>query len=77
MKKANITDINKVSASQTANAYFQQYQQNEETISQFGYQDLPASVYEQLMTEHEFKARKQATKNISGKDKRTQFVEIN
>jgi hypothetical protein len=77
MKKANITDIKQIPSSPNANKYYQEYLQNEEMIARFGYQDLPVSVYDELMTEHEFKGRKQAAKNISGKEKRNQFVEIN
>jgi hypothetical protein len=75
MRSANITDISMIATSSKGNEYYKQYLENERVIAQLGYQDFPVSVYEKLMSEHEFKGRKQVEKNISGKEKRNQFIE--
>lgn len=77
MQQDGVTDINNIQQSPKATAIYQEFLRNEETILKLGYQDMPVEAYKELMQQHEFKGRKQAAQNISGKEKRNQFVEIN
>ena len=55
----------------------EEYKNNENKITNLGYQDMPQGMYEQMMKEHEFKNKVQIDRKINGKQKRNLFIEIN
>jgi hypothetical protein len=57
-----------------AKMLYEALMRNEEKIKQLGYQGMPQSLYNDLMTQHEFKGRKQQEENLSGKQKRDLFI---
>ena len=76
MQKDRVTDINNIQQSPKALSIYQAYLQNEEAIKRLGYQDMPTQAYNDLMQQHEFKGKRQALQNISGKEKRNQFLNV-
>jgi len=66
----DIKDIDKVEGARTL---YQELQRNEEVIKQLGFQDMPESMYLELMQSHEFKGKMQQQQNINTKQKRNLF----
>ena len=76
MRKSNITRFEDIDRSPKARKLYNAYIGNEAHIAKIGYQDMPAGLYESLLNEHEFKGKVQQGKNISGKEKRNPFNNI-
>lgn len=75
LHKNNVKDLKDVEKYPDAAMLYKAFLQNEAIIAELGYQKQPPQLYNQVMEQHEFKGRKQAEKNIDGKQKRNLFIQ--
>lgn len=75
MQREGIATVAAIPSTSACYPLYLQYLQNEESIQQLGYRDLPPALYTQLMEQHEFKGRQQQQQNINSKQKRNMFFE--
>lgn len=68
-----VTDMNEIAKIPQAKALHDALVQNEEQIRQLGYIDPPIELYEQIMAQHEFKAKRQKGCGTNGKQKRNLY----
>ncbi len=73
--KNNIRDLKEIDRYPQTAMLHRALLENEAIIKKLGWQKQPPGLYNRMMEEHEFKGRKQAEKNINGKEKRHLFIE--
>ena len=74
MRKHRIGYLSDIAKYPEAQALYNKWLENEKLINQLGYQDQPASMYEAMMKEDEFRGKIQEEYGISGKEKRSLFI---
>jgi hypothetical protein len=75
LKKHGIKNLSEIDKIPGARQLYDAIRENEAMIKSLGYQEMPEKMYEEIMSQQEFKGRIQGQKNINGKQKRTLFVQ--
>ena len=77
MNDERLNGIAEVRKSEKASAIYNELLGNEAYIKKLGYQDMPTTLYDEIIQHQEMKGKVQEDKKITGKEKRNLFIQSN